>query len=444
MNKLAVNIILGILLLPMTVLAQETTPTETKPPAASITLDVKTAVKMAGEHSYSLQGTALDLTTQRNAAQGSFSLFYPSASLSGTFQMGSNEAAGTVADANKLSVGASVGVSLTPVMALQVKQLWNAYQAGQLTYEQARAKLAVAVKKYYYGLILSRDQLDLLRKQADAASQRLKTAEYKLSLGLIAPVDKLSVEYAYKNALYALKSAENTYRINLLQLLQVCGIDGSADVTLSDGIPNAPALPAGTDTTAVADNIDLRLLQVNKNAAEIQRDIAVTSLLPVVTLSVEAGRAYQIDPFSQSLFSGGDWAATGSAALKFAINVPLDSYLPYSGAWQTLAAKDAALRQAELSIMDKTETARQQAETDVLTLQQIESQLESLAVNIQMAEQNLTLIEQLYNSGKKSFLDVKDAENSAFSARVQLANAKYNYIAALLDLGYLLNRDFGY
>ncbi len=438
MKKKTSSIILGVLLLPWPVMAQE------MPNPTAITLDIKTAVKMARDHSYSLKGTALDLETKLTAAQGSFSLFYPTASLSGVFQTAAAETAGTVSDTNKLTVGASIGLSLTPVMGLQIKQLWNEYETGRLTYEQVDAKLMAAVKKYYYALILSGNQMELLKKQADAAAKRLEAAAFRLSLGLISPVDKLSVEYAYKDKLYSLKRAENAYRTNLLQLMQVCGIEREATVTLSDRIPEASGLPDGTDTSAVAENVDIRLLRLNKNAAEIQRDAAVVSLLPVLTLSLEAGRNFQIDPFTQSLVDPGAWNAAGSAALKISLVVPLDAYLPYSNSWQALAARETTIRKADLAILDKTENARQQAETLLLTMQQTESQLESLAVNIKMAEQNLTLIEQLYNSGKKSFLDVKDAENSYFGAQVQLADAKYAYIAAVLDLGYLMNRDFGY
>jgi outer membrane protein TolC len=414
------------------------------PAAGELKLDVKTAVDLARAHSYPLRSAALDLETRRTAAQSAWSLFYPTASVYGSFETGTQETAGLSTDATRLSAGASVGLSLNPLIAFQIRQLWNDYQSGRIGYQQADAKLAIAVKKYYYTLVVSRAALDLLRKQVEAAARRLETAEYRLKLGLASPVDRLSAEYAYQDKRSSLVAAESAWRINLLQLMQVCGIGQDVAVALAEGVPESPAVLRRADPAALAANADLRLLRLNREAAEILKVMnEAAAFWPMLTVSVEAGRGFQTDPFARPLFAAGSWTGSGQASFKVNLSVPLDVWLPYSGARQTLAAREAAVKKLEYAILEKTETDRRQAETLILTLRQIESQLDSLKVNVALAEQNLKLVEELYNSGKKSLLDVKDAENGYYGALVKLANARYDAAAAALDLEYLTQTGEG-
>ncbi|MBN1410763.1 MAG: TolC family protein [Spirochaetales bacterium] len=407
---------------------------EIQPPV--LNLDVKTAVDMAEKHNYTLKKSMLDLETRKTSAEASWTTFYPNTSLSSSL---------SISQSNTLSAGAGLSLNLSAGMGYEINQLWNAYESGQLTYTQARAKLAVQVKKYYYSLVLYKMQLDLLQKQSDAAAERLKTAEYKVSIGLFSEIDKLSVEYTDRAKQYALKAMENTCQTSLMQFKQILGIDQKTEVLLTEKIPETSGYNLDSVKNSVADvtsgNLDLKLLYLSLAAAQFQRDASVASLFPTVSLGANVSYGFQNDPFSSSVFDAGAW--NQSLSFRIGVSIPIDAYLPYSSVQRNIMNQESEIKKLTYSIQDWKETTEQQADTLLLTVSQIESQINSLKVNIDLAEQNYDLTEQLYNNGKKSFLDLKDSENNLYDAQVQLINAKFQYLSNVLDLEYLLNTDLG-
>jgi outer membrane protein TolC len=442
MKKSGFLILLGFLFIPEIVFAQAATPAKDTN-SAPIQLDLASALSLAEKNSFSLQGSQADLESKRTAAQTSWSLFYPTASLSTTLGTGTTDPATPVNTLNRLSVSLDAGITYSPTLAFDVKRLWNNYEAGLATYEQAKATLASNIKKYYFSLLFQTQQIGLLQKQTDAAKARFDAADFKYTHGFLSEIDKLTVEYAYKDKLYALETAQNAFVVNLRQLKDICGIAGETEVKLTGSIPDISSIAVDPARASIGRNPDLKLLDLNKTQAEIQRDQDVAAMLPTISLGGKISGGYSTDPFTSPLFNASSWSWGSSAALSLTVTVPLDAYLPYSQTQASLSLANAAVAKLAYSILDQTQSAKRQANTLILTLKQIQSQIDSLQVNITMAERNLSLTEQLYNSGKKSFLDLKDAENSLYEAQVQFINAKNNYLSAVLNLEYLYNADFG-
>ncbi|MBN2353374.1 MAG: TolC family protein [Spirochaetales bacterium] len=429
-----------LLLMPAVVSAQEAAPAPAKPP---IQLDLATAVGLAEKNNFALKGSQADVDGKRTAARSSFSIFYPSVSLDGNFSAGLTDPATSSASRNRLSAGLSAGVTLTPTMALQIKQAWNSYQAGLASYEQAYAALTGNVKKFYFGLVLLAEQVADNQKQADADKARYDVGAFKYKNGFMSEIDMLTLEYTWKNKVAALQTLQNNYEINLRQLKDICGIDPAADVVLTSAIPDVAALTFDPSAYSIDNDPDLKILTYNKTQAEISRDNAVAALLPTLSVTGRLSGGYSADPFAGSLFDASSWSWSGSLSLNLGLSIPLDAYLPYSQTRTTLLLQNAAVEKIKYTIADQRQAALRRADTLLLTLRQVRSQIDSLNVNVTLAQRNLALTEQLYNSGKKSFLDLKDAENSLLDAQVQLISAKNGYLSALLDLEYLYGADVG-
>ncbi len=431
----------GFLLIPALGYAQETAPA----PAAKapIQLDLKTAVSMAEKNNFALKGNQADVNGKRAAAETSWSIFYPSVSLDGNFTAGLTDPTTPSALRNKLSAGLSAGITLTPTMALQIKSAWNAYQTGLATYDQAYATLVNNVKKFYFGLLLIAEQVADNGKLVDADKARYDVAAFKYQNGFMSEIDMLTLEYTWKNKVYALQALQNSYDTSLRQLKDVCGIDPGSDVALTSAVPDIASLNFDIGKYSIDNDPDLRVLSFSKTQAEITRDNAAAALFPTLTVGGKLSGGYSADPFAGSLFDASSWTFDGSLSFSLGLSVPLDAYLPYSQTQNTLMLQNAAVEKIGYTIADQRQAALRQANTLLLTLKQVQSQIDSLGVNITLAQRNLDLTDQLYKSGKKSFLDLKDAENSLLDAQVQLISAKNSYFSALLDLSYLYSADVG-
>jgi outer membrane protein TolC len=443
MKRTMVLVFTGVLLVSAGVFAQEAAPAPKASPAPAVQLDLATAVGLAEKNNFALKGSQVDVDTKRAAANSSWSIFYPNVALKGSFTAGVTDPTTPSAARNDLSVGLSADLAVTPTMAFQIKQAWNAYETGLATYQQAYATLVTNVKKFYFGLLLLAEQVDDTQKQADAAKQRYDVAAFKYQNNFMSEIDMLTVEYAWKSKVAALQTLQNSYATSLRQLEDVCGIDPNSTVTLTSPIPDIASLQFDPNKLSIDDNLALKILNLNKAQAEISRDTAAAALLPILTVGGKLSGGYSADPIGASIFDSASWDWSGALSLSVGISVPLDAYLPYSQTQTALLQQNAAVDKLAYSIADQKQTVLRQADTLFLTLQQVKSQIDSLTVNVTLAQRNLTLTEQLYNSGKKSFLDLKDAENSLSDAQVQLISAKNNYLSALLDLENLYSVDLG-
>jgi outer membrane protein TolC len=66
-------------------------------------------------------------------------------------------------------------------------------------------------------------------------------------------------------------------------------------------------------------------------------------------------------------------------------------------------------------------------------------QLETLILNISLADEAYRMSLEAYDAGSKELLEVKDSERDLNTAKLEVLKEKYNYTTGLLDLEYALN-----
>ena len=70
-------------------------------------------------------------------------------------------------------------------------------------------------------------------------------------------------------------------------------------------------------------------------------------------------------------------------------------------------------------------------------------QIHAMTRNITLAQRSYEMAERSYQAGTTELLSLCDSEEQLFKAKLGLANQKFNYIAAMLDLEKILNTTFG-
>ena len=87
--------------------------------------------------------------------------------------------------------------------------------------------------------------------------------------------------------------------------------------------------------------------------------------------------------------------------------------------------------------------ARQGAEIEIETLvsnlEKSVKLVDTLELNVQLAERAYKLAEEAYNAGNRELLEVQNAELELQKARLEVLKEQFNYTTGLLDLEYAVN-----
>lgn len=417
-----------------------------------IKLDIDSAISKAVEHSFSLKNNIIDNNSNLVSAYTFWNKFLPSTSLSAS--IGSNYSYKTITDAitdeetnnedttNSLSVGFNTSLSVGAKIFFEIEKTISDYKKGMIDYQIALNKLKINVKKFYYNLIILKEQLVLENSKLENAKRRYDTVMIKYRVGVASEIDKLQSEYDYKSILYENKKAENNYNSNILELKQMLGLDTEKNIELTSSIQETTGLNYGElKQTSIENNLDIQLIRQQLIGEQNARNQYIASLTPTFSFSYSASATFNKDPFEEQWFNDlkNDWDKSGT--FRFSVSVPIDSLFPFSSVQNNIIKEQLSIKKIENNLEDQKEKNKLSITQSITNLGQTEENISTLSTNVDLADITFQQIEKLYNAGVKSFLDLKDAENNLFDAKIKLLNARYDYLTNLLDLKYLLNLD---
>ncbi|MBS9476972.1 efflux transporter outer membrane subunit [Ancylobacter radicis] len=245
-----------------------------------------------------------------------------------------------------------------------------------------------------------------------AASQRETAAltRTKLQVGSASAVDVANAEGQAASTEANIPELESSYQQTVHQLAILLGQPPSAlnDVMKrSAPIPTpVKAIPRGVPANVLLSRPDVRLAERQYAQYTAMIGEAEAARYPDVSLVGEV---------STSAAKVGDLAKSSSISWSFGPSVSI----PIFNAGQLKAAVDYAQAQRDeyfLTYQAAVLTALQDVENASVSLQQERIKYRSLDASAASYRQAASLARTLYQSGSQSFLDVLDAERSAYSA----------------------------
>ena len=120
----------------------------------------------------------------------------------------------------------------------------------------------------------------------------------------------------------------------------------------------------------------------------------------------------------------------------------LTNLLPFSENRQQTADTKDTLNKLKIQRNQLVENQKINVRKAVNTLNDAREQIDVMARNISLAQRSYEMTARSYRNGTTELLDLRDAEDQLNQAKLGLANQKFNYISALLDLETELNIDF--
>jgi outer membrane protein len=308
--------------------------------------------------------------------------------------------------------------------AAAVQQAVDTYQSAQVTYDAALKSVTYQVKQAYYTVL--GDQNTVLVRQAAVAQ-----AQENLSLlqGLLAaqratPLDVLQVQVTLTQAQLDLRSAQNAAVVDRKKLSLTVGWPIDREYTVADGtlleMPNIQ--PADAVSAAYKNRAELRTLELNIAAANVNLGLQKSQGLPVVSVNGSVGIAQ-------------DWTANVSSGIYSAgVTIALPPLL--DGGLQNAQVQQAALQVSSYKVQQDQQ--RQSIAIDVqnalFSVRDARDRLDLAGQNVAQAQGEYDLEKAKRAVGLETTLNVLTAFSALTTAHVGLEQARSTYNLAVLNL----------
>jgi outer membrane protein len=307
---------------------------------------------------------------------------------------------------------------------------WAAYQQGLLSVALSEAQLALVrqelilrVSQAYFDVLAARDVVAFIEAQQAAITEQLASAKRNFEVGTATITDTNEAQARYDLAVAQAIAARNALEVRQAALQQIIGDSPKelaplrVDVTLKAPQPAdmTPWVDSAEqfNTTVVAEQIELEIAQ-----QDIKRNRA--GHYPTVDLVASRGRSNQ----TATTFSNiGGTTESSSIGVQWAI--PLFSgFSVDSRVREAIALED----RAHFDLATSRRAAAQNARQSFLGVSNGLAQVRALEAAERSSQSALESNQLGYQVGVRINIDVLNAQQQLFSARRDLAQARYDTI----------------
>lgn len=342
-----------------------------------------------------------------------------------------------VYDPDPQSLGAMVDVQFTLGLGTfaAMDETLAAWDAGRISYEQARRKLVHDVRSTFYRLLALRDSTALAARQVENAQTRLTQVQAEYKNGTAPELNLLQARVGLENRRNDQRATDTALRQALYAFSLLLGRSPSSDLTLEGAIE--PPAPTTLDGERWADRYaagraDIRGLDTQARTLDARTSQVTAMALPQLVLDWTADPALN-DPAHHDVTDTKNWIQT-NGALALQLQWKLDPFLPGSEFW-TLSAdltdQKEALKRNRAQAVD---AAKAQILSIVDQLAQARDSLPALESNARDARRAADLAQAAFAAGVRGILEVQDTDLQAQGAQLALLNEKLALQLAWLDL----------
>ena len=434
--------------------------------AETVILDIEKSVDLALENNLELKSSRMDVEIKKRASDLSWNRFIPTVQVSGTLMRWNQEQSGsfvqgisesipgsgiydTVAfptyDLPRWGLSAGLDISLTLSYALfkEIEGTKIDYASGLISYETAIKQLERDVRKNFYNILVFEENLKLMEQNIEAAQNRFKQAEINYRNGLVPELSVLSAQVGYENLKPVLTEMKLGYATMLDGFKMLLGIDLNTDLKITGDIEIEPIKLNTKILTDLFLSGRLDILSLNKTVQSLENmksAVKLRTMTPMLIFGLNFDPAYGLDPWKNNWFEniGDNWSQQ-KGMFSMTLSMSLDSFLPWSFAQTSIRDIEDGITQLKLGLAQARMGAEMEIKTLIMQLNKSKEQLQTLNLNIRLAEKAHQMSQEAYDAGSRELLEVEDSERDLNTAKLEVLKEKYNYITGLLDLEYALN-----
>lgn len=294
------------------------------------------------------------------------------------------------------------------------------------------SKTVLTVQKAFYGVLLSKQVLEITQASFDNAKENLKNVKAMYSQGLVSEFDMLQAEVQVENIRPVVLQMENTLKSAKDGLKIILGIDLVEDIDVNGEFVYQVYETGFEDemiNEALSSNFDIKALDLKKQVDEAFIQLDVAEYWPTVAAFGNYSYAGSSDNWNFQNYS------SMTVGLSFSMNL-----------WQGNRTKNAVeqstitYKQTEEQFVQLKEYTAASVKAKLQELKRVQSIVEVQNQTVKVAERAYEIAKVRYKEGAGSQLELQNADQALKQARLNYIQSIHSYLITKFELEQLLGR----
>ena len=328
---------------------------------------------------------------------------------------------------NSNSISASIPIYTGRKNELTIDNRQVDLVKAQLNIEREKEIVKYNTIKAYFDILQAQENINIDQESVDNYQKHLTDTNNLYSAGSIPRSDVLRSEVALSDAKQSLISAENTLQINLSSFRNIIKVNKDESINLTDRFTYKP-FKMGLEECldyAFAMRKDMESAKLDLDIAKNDIEIAKAGYLPTVNFSISTSWDRQPLPSNNDYDYGANVSANWNV---FDNNVTKAN----------IEAAQANYDKVSYTLSDTADDIDLEVRQAYLNMREAEKRFNSTQLAIKKAEEDYFIASEKYRVGAGVILDVIDAEYALSQARLNYANAQYDYARYRANLEYAM------
>lgn len=383
-------------------------------------------VEYARQHNISLQKSILNEEAATYDLEESKAQWQPSIDFATTHGFTNTPWGGGTKNAYNSSYGLNAGWTVWNGGQREntIKQNKIRTQINRLNTGNILRSLETDILQAYMNILYAKESITIYEEAVKVSEAQAERGRQLMEAGKISKVDYTQLRSQYEQDRYSLVNAQGTYdtrRMELKKLLEL-GIDG--DITPAEVEWTAEqvlaALPPLDESYRMAIATDLKIqgLELEKDASELNIDIAKAGRSPKISLNAGVGTGY----YAPGGAFGTSLKKSLNESLGLTLSIPILDNKKTSSA---VARARVAKLEAELDIDSRQTELGRLVENWYIDTRSAQSRFSAAETQLESAQLTDELTNEQFKLGYVNIIELMTAHNNYIEARHSLLQAKF-------------------
>ena len=323
------------------------------------------------------------------------------------------------------SLSASQGWSLGGYDYYNIREKGASKKSAESSYQLARQDLVLSVKQAYFDVLKSKMLEEIQKDALRRADEQLKIAQTRYDLGAASYSDVLKAKVQRGDVELALIGAENAVKIAKATLNNWMGQDVNVPIDVEENL-SVPTFGYSYEQAlndAMTKNADLRKAKFGLESAEAQLGMARSGFFPNFSLSGSySWNNRNLDQIKYINQRDYNWNISASFSLNIFDNFQKNYNLSYAKANRNSARENFSQTKRDVAL---------ELKQAYLNVEEAQQKIDLSEQKQASAREDLDLVQEKYNLGSASILELLDAEGSFKQAESDRVQALYDFNLAV-------------
>ncbi len=292
------------------------------------------------------------------------------------------------------------------------------------------ASTKLNTKKAFYGVILTKNMLEITRESFENARENLENVQAMREQGLVSEFDALQAEVRVENIRPQVLQMENALKNSKDGLKMAIGMDPQEEIDVTGEIEyNEQDIPEPSQAIrkAMESNYDVKSLEQKQEVDEAVIDVEKAAYYPNLAAFGNYSFAGQADDLN---FKDYQQSMIG---LNFSINIFQGNRTKNKVQQQRIEYQKTAEQIKQLK-----DAISMQIKTKINELERVKSNIEAQERNVDVAQRAYEIAQTRYQEGEGTQLEVQNADMALRQAKTNLLQSYYDWIVANSELEKLM------